>query len=131
MNSIIENISKGNWEIGNVSDTYPKYIPVFEVIDDGINKPFRNVVCECVPKIHGAETRLANAQLIADAGTTANICGYLPSELLEQNKDLLEATINLQKRLEFLINITPSGIERNSMCDENIICLELIQKSTL
>jgi len=33
----------------------------------------------------------ANAELIADAGTTANKCGLLPSELLAQRDELLEA----------------------------------------
>lgn len=32
-----------------------------------------------------------NAKLIADAGTTANKCGLLPSEILEQRNELLEA----------------------------------------
>lgn len=32
----------------------------------------------------------ANAKLIADAGTTANKCGLLSSELLEQRNDLLK-----------------------------------------
>jgi hypothetical protein len=38
-----------------------------------------------------AEEIAANAKLIADAGNTANKCGLLPSELLEQRNDLLEA----------------------------------------
>ena len=33
----------------------------------------------------------SNAKLISDAGTTANKCGLLPSELLEQRNELLEA----------------------------------------
>lgn len=41
---------------------------------------------------------LSNAKLIADAGTTANKCGLLPSELLEQRDELLEA---LQKMCEY------------------------------
>lgn len=38
----------------------------------------------------------ANALLIADAGTTANKCGLLPSELLAQRNELLEALINIK-----------------------------------
>lgn len=34
---------------------------------------------------------LANAQLIADAGTTISKCDLLPSELLEQRNELLQA----------------------------------------
>lgn len=36
------------------------------------------------------EEREANALLIADAGTTANKCGLLPSELLRQRDELRE-----------------------------------------
>ena len=35
--------------------------------------------------------QLANADLIADAGNTAQKCGLLPSELLEQRDELLKA----------------------------------------
>lgn len=42
--------------------------------------------------------------------------------------ELLEALINLQKRLEFMIHLTPTGIERDAMTDENIKALELIYK---
>jgi hypothetical protein len=37
------------------------------------------------------EAKQANAQLIADAGTTANKCGLLPSEILEQLTECQEA----------------------------------------
>ncbi len=61
-----------------------------------------------------------NNRPIEDVEANAN------AALIEKAPELLEAVINLQKRLEFLINLTPSGIERNSMCDENLIALELI-----
>ncbi len=48
--------------------------------------------------------------------------------LIEKSPELLEAVINLQKRLELLIHMTPSGIERNAMCDENIVALGLIDE---
>ena len=32
--------------------------------------------------------RQANAKLIADAGTTANKCGKLPSQLLQENEEM-------------------------------------------
>ena len=35
--------------------------------------------------------RIANAALIADAGNTAQLCGLLPSELLKQRDELLDA----------------------------------------
>lgn len=40
---------------------------------------------------HEPKEVLANAQLIADAGTTANKCGKLPSELLAERDELLES----------------------------------------
>ena len=40
-----------------------------------------------------SEEQQCNAKLIADAGTTANKCGLLPSELLDQRNELLEACI--------------------------------------
>lgn len=44
--------------------------------------------------------------------------------------ELLEACIQLQTRLEFMINVTPTGIERNLLCEENINLLLLIEKIT-
>ena len=37
----------------------------------------------------------ADAELIADAGNTAQKCGLLPSELLQQRDELREALINV------------------------------------
>jgi hypothetical protein len=42
--------------------------------------------------------------------------------------ELLETVINLQKRLDFMILSTPTGIERDVMTEENIKVLELIFK---
>ena len=48
---------------------------------------------------------------------------------IESNaNELLETVINLQKRLEFMILSTPTGIERDVMTEENIKALELIYK---
>jgi hypothetical protein len=52
------------------------------------------------------------------------------ARLIEKAPELLEAVINLQKRLEFLINLTPSGVERNAMTDENMVAMELIYACT-
>ena len=41
----------------------------------------------------------ADAKLIADAGTTANKCGLLPSELLEQRNELLDALKRVEKSI--------------------------------
>ncbi len=44
-------------------------------------------------------------------------------------KRLLDTLIALQKRLDLLINLTPTGNERNIMTEENIIALTLINES--
>ncbi len=49
------------------------------------------------------------------------------AKLIAKAPELLETVIELQKRLSLLINMTPSGDERNKLCDENIKCLELIE----
>jgi hypothetical protein len=49
------------------------------------------------------------------------------AKLISKSPQLLETVIALQKRLELLINSTPSGDARNKMCNENILCLELIR----
>lgn len=95
-------ITKGNWKI----DTTPKwpfttwiegdneqavvkmdmyhYSTADNSIEDVIKRdPINNIV-------------LANAKLIADAGTTYNKCSLLPSELLDRNNELLEALKNLK-----------------------------------
>ncbi len=61
-----------------------------------------------------------NNRPIEDVEANAN------SALIEKAPELLEAVVNLQKRLESLIHLTPSGIERNVMCDEMIITMNLI-----
>ncbi len=61
-----------------------------------------------------------NFKPIEDVESNAN------ATLIEKSPELLEAVVNLQKRLESLINLTPSGKERNAMCEENIIAMGLI-----
>jgi len=40
--------------------------------------------------------------------------------------ELLDSVISLQKKLEMLINATPTGDNRNALTEENLITLELI-----
>lgn len=54
----------------------------------------------------------ANAQLIADAGTTANKCGLLPSELLEQRDELLNKLKDLTNRIEENWDLICSGTQK-------------------
>ena len=49
---------------------------------------------------------------------------------MEITKELLEALIKLQLRLEQLIIITPTGENRNSMTEDNINALITIEKAT-
>lgn len=49
---------------------------------------------------------------------------------LEIIPELLEMLRILQKRLEILINLTPTGDKRNQLTEENILTLHLIQKAT-
>ncbi len=66
----------GDWEITDISETRIC-----------INNSDIDVWC-----LNSTEEEMnANAQLIADAGTTANKCGLLPSELLKQRDELIEA----------------------------------------
>ena len=49
---------------------------------------------------------------------------------MEITKELLEALIKLQLRLEQLIIITPTGESRNAMTEDNINALTVIKKAT-
>lgn len=50
-----------------------------------------------------AEEMQAHADLIAEAGTVTNECGYTPRQLLEQRNELLEALRPLKKMAEAII----------------------------
>lgn len=41
--------------------------------------------------------------------------------------ELLATTIQLQRRMDYLIGLVPSGDLRNAICDENINALNLIE----
>lgn len=74
--SIVENITKGVWIIdldGLIVDADRNF---------AIAKAYHN------SQIENGNSEF-NALLIADAGTTANKCGLLPSTLLEQRNELL------------------------------------------
>lgn len=62
------------------------------------------------PSWENKYNREANAKLIADAGTTANKCGLLPSELLKQRYELLAELKHVTEAME-VINILPTGKE--------------------
>jgi hypothetical protein len=56
-----------------------------------------------------------NADLITDAGNTANKCGLLPSELLEQRDELLNVLIWVRRKYEYTL-----CKEADDMMDEAI-----------
>jgi len=82
--------TKGEWCVNGkkyptiVSKNNNKNIIVTYSTIATVNSTFRTI-----------EESQANAKLIADAGTTINKCGLMPSELLEHRNDLLEALIKL------------------------------------
>ena len=69
-------ITKGEWQFAHV--TMNQYVHC-----DG------KVICNVIKRFE-QETK-AVGELIADAGNTAQLCGLLPSELLKQRDELLEA----------------------------------------
>ena len=71
-------ISKGDWKsVQTVGNCY--------------NIEVKNVYTEIIANITGEN----NSALIADAGTTANKCQLLPSELLVQRDELLKSLIEV------------------------------------
>jgi CRISPR/Cas system-associated protein Csx1 len=72
----------------------------------------------------------ANADLIADAANTYNTTPILPSELLKQRNEMLEALERAQKIIEHVINITPTSEQRNLYTHANIIALTAIKSAT-
>lgn len=72
-------ITKGDWESSEV------HSQIITTEDTNICQVFK----------HDTEEGKSNIRLIADAGTTANKCGLLPSEILEQNQKLREALIGM------------------------------------
>ncbi len=59
------------------------------------------------------EKALFNAKLIADAGTTYNKCGLLPSELMEQRKTALSALLVAKNALRMA-----ALIDKSNTCDK-------------
>ena len=91
--------TKGNWVIESTkmkgTEIVVQTVVKTNLPIDGLKSP---IICD----IYGymTEEGKSNARLIADAGTTANKCGLLPSELLAQRDDLLEALISILEKSE-------------------------------
>lgn len=79
-----------------------------------------NEINSSIYRVKTDEEMKSNANLIADAFNTANKCGLMPSELLEQNQLLIDAIIQiraiggfgLQKDIAQLIYDTINQIEQ-------------------
>lgn len=88
--------TKGEWTIENSIIQENEHI---SIKTEKVNVIVCNKMALAFCGTNGNKKSLANARLIADAGTTANKCGLLPSELLDQRNDLLEALIELYDSL--------------------------------
>ncbi len=108
--------TKENWGINSANKTE-------------INSPKGIAIAECHrSKMISQLEKEANAQLIADAGTTANKCGLLPSELLEQRNELLETLQGTMKALKRMIDkYNPDTIEAEWVGNAN----ESLLKATI
>jgi len=110
-------ITEGKWIIKKVdcnlfSNIYSEHgIRVAEVKSFGNKTPFFDATIK---------QRKCNAKLIADAGTTSNKCGLLPSELLEQRNELLQSLKdlliycrhNMTNQLEPIVNKSINAIKK-------------------
>ncbi len=74
-------ITKGKWECEDIKG-YPRFNDLPKIKVNG------NLIAE----MGGGELSIveSNAKLIADSGNTAQKCGLLPSQLLEQRDELLK-----------------------------------------
>lgn len=75
--------TKGEWKVVGID-----YPTIESTSEECRTNP---TIASVVSSFRSREEALANAQLIADAGTTISKCDLLPSELLEQRNELLQA----------------------------------------
>lgn len=134
MNTIVENITKGNWKIERTSlddGDFQARILCESSTEKNIHNPSEPQIFIIIGengKINGCANihNEANAILIADAGTTTNKCKKLPSELLVENNELLEA-------LKKIYNIENGafGLKSFDVIQFKHEISELIQKTTV
>jgi hypothetical protein len=84
--------TKGEWKVVGID-----YPTIESTSEECRTNP---TIASVLSSFRSREEALANAQLIADAGTTINKCDLLPSELLEQRNLLLEALIRIRKSIK-------------------------------
>lgn len=102
------NITAGDWiySMGGTFDTPSVKVKVnsetlltIVKCDTSHLRVAAGLINEHLPAGFDSNTDEANALFIADAGTTANKCGLLPSELLKQRDELRDALDNLTKEI--------------------------------
>lgn len=113
------NITAGDWiySMGGTFDTPSVKVKVnsetlltIVKCDTSHLRVAAGLINEHLPAGFDSNTDEANALFIADAGTTANKCGLLPSELLKQRNELMEALRKTKEQLFFkIVNEQMSG----------------------
>ncbi len=86
-------ITKGNW-------VAVKSLGRFDVLVNPYSPLHTTSVCSLFGSAKEDEVK-GNVNIIIDAANTANKCGLLPSELLEQRDDLLKALQTIASTLEW------------------------------
>ena len=95
-------ITKGEW----------KYRDHFS---DGIIETEETIIGHLMKWGSPEDELQANALLIADAGNTAQKCGLLPSELLQQRDELREALKNIANPIAYMESRLQEGERLNGM----------------
>lgn len=105
--------TKGEWLVNKVgyrilpykTETAEKY--TISTTTDFYQKSIANIVAQSIDDEDGLnivrysnEECLSNAKLIAEAGTVANETGKTPRQLVEENKELLEALIDAKELIK-------------------------------
>jgi len=118
MSTIVENITKGEWKYeGGDNNSIDIVLPDETTIS--IDRQSRYTGEYVIERVNME----SNAQLISDAGTTANKCGKLPSELLEMNNELLAD-------LTDIIWLMERGATYEELIERAKTSKQLIQKHT-
>lgn len=115
-------ITKGKWRY---SKKY-NHITTSPPCSVELSKTICNI-CKYPSFDYSGEESEANAELIADAGNTTNKCGFLPSELLEQRDELLEAVTIF---LDLAIHEAGTMLERLSVNERAIFKAKSAIKKT-
>ena len=74
------------------------------------------------------ERKIADAELIADAGNTIQKCDLLPSELLERYNEAVEALKDNQYILDFAANVVRDNGAKQEKNSDNWVIGESLQE---